>query len=135
MMTKILLPPISVGSGSAAAQKWNRKNLCRNSSFFEKKQCEIRFIFCPDSDKKPHVFLNFSREIPKLLHNILQINDLHSPNPEYSDNSDYSESHTNSLIYKILSCRIVERIEKMKKLMHFLTRFFIAFYTFSLIIF
>lgn len=102
-------------------------NRLKKSPFFAKNQCKIRFVFCPDCSQKPCEILNFFRKLSKSLHNILQINNLHPHNSDYSEHSGYSELSLNALIYKILTAVNRKRTKKMQKPMQFFTRFYIAF--------
>lgn len=102
-------------------------NRLKKTPFFGKNQCKIRFIFCPDYSQKPREILNFFRKSPNYYHNILQINNLHHYNSDYSEYSDYSELSLNALIYKILTASNRKRTKKMQKPMQFFTRFCIAF--------
>ena len=102
-------------------------NRLKKSPFFAKNQCKIRFVFCPDCSQKPREFLNFFRKSSNSLHNILQINNLHPHNSDYSEHSDYSELSPNALIYKILTAFNRKRIKKMQKKLQFFARFSIAF--------
>ena len=117
----------SVCRYTIAAITSNDYNRLKKSPFFAKNQCKFRFIFCPDCSQKPREILNFFRKISKSLHNILQINNLHPHNSDYSEHSDYSELSLNALIYKILTAFNQKRKKKMQKPMQFFTRFCIAF--------
>lgn len=102
-------------------------NRLKKTPFFAKNQCKIRFVFCPDCNQKPCEFLNFFCKISNSLRNILQINNLHPNNSDYSEHSDYSELSLNSLIYKILIAFNRKQTKKKQKPMQFFTRFCIAF--------